>query len=293
MRRLVLPIIIAAVALCGCLPDDLSSYEVKQIVSGERVTLSITLKYEDQNMCGIVTPYDPSNPEIKKLYDDCKARWAIEIQKICKTSIYDEEGDEIPHLEGTCGPEDADDYTNKNGLCLFTLTNELAQDSAIVLKSKCESQGFEKEMSSPSLLVPESTDVCELEPDSSDCSQPQPEEGGGDFVPLGGTCRNDPQAEGCDGDGDGVAGSDDQCPNEPEAYDADGETPLDGILDGCDETLGAAPQNNYYNTPSFASGEQGSSCTLTALPSQTSVIPQLVLFVMALYGLALARAKGN
>lgn len=74
-------------------------------------------------------------------------------------------------------------------------------------------------------------------------------------------CEEEPDADECDKDADGIINKDDSCKDKAEAYATDGETPVDGVLDGCPtETGGPDPVDPDENLPAQMS--EGGACTL-------------------------------
>jgi len=74
-------------------------------------------------------------------------------------------------------------------------------------------------------------------------------------------CEKDPDADECDPDEDGIINKDDSCKDKAEIYDTDGQTPVDGVLDGCPtETGGPDPVDPDENLPAQMS--EGGACTL-------------------------------
>jgi len=89
--------------------------------------------------------------------------------------------------------------------------------------------------------------ICENNPDAEFCKSSDEDDDSGDNEPgeddagtsqaSQGTspsiCGQDPSASGCDPDGDRIFGRLDKCPLDAEVYQENGNTPVDGLKDGC------------------------------------------------------------
>jgi len=89
-------------------------------------------------------------------------------------------------------------------------------------------------------------------------------------------CEKDPDADECDPDEDGIINKDDSCKDKAEIYDTDGQTPVDGVLDGCPtETGGPDPVDPDENLPAQMS--EGGACTLVRSENGFNFIAILLL----------------
>ncbi len=96
-----------------------------------------------------------------------------------------------------------------------------------------------------------------------------------------------------DADGDQIPDRHDACPREPERYEEDQETPLDGELDGCDNFVKPNSTKAPTGPQDFLFTQQTEGgCTLAvgAIPAPNSLM-QAFLVAFALSGLAISRAS--
>ena len=89
-------------------------------------------------------------------------------------------------------------------------------------------------------------------------------------------CEKNPDADECDKDGDGIINKDDSCPDEAEVYDIDGETPVDGVLDGCPTEIGTSDSVDPAENLS-AQMSEGGACTLIRSENGFNFIAVLLL----------------
>ncbi len=83
-------------------------------------------------------------------------------------------------------------------------------------------------------------------------------------------------------DADGIINKDDSCKDKAEVYDADGQTPVDGVLDGCPTEVADPAENENENETPVVPMSEGGACTLVRSETGFGLAAAMVLFVMLL-----------